>query len=76
MRLDHQLNGRIIITQTNSNQLLMSDLHIWVSYHVEHRDVNLKARDKAIDNNCLEQKGENLEYISKRPHIPSNKRKL
>jgi hypothetical protein len=30
----------------------MSDLHIWVSYHVEHRDVNLKARDKAIDNNC------------------------
>ena len=48
MRLDHQLNGRIIITPTNSNQLLMSVLHIWISDHVEHQNVNLKARDKAI----------------------------
>jgi hypothetical protein len=27
-------------------------LRIWISVHVEHRNVNLKAQDKAIDNNC------------------------
>jgi hypothetical protein len=52
MRLDHQLNGRIIITLTNSYQLLIGVLRIWVSNHVEQRNVNLKAPDKAIDNNC------------------------
>jgi hypothetical protein len=65
MRLDHSTNGQIIITTpANSCQLLISVLRIWISDHAEHRNVNVKAQDKAIDNICtkLQTQRDTIDY--------------